>query len=71
MGEAHGKQVSFESIGVVYAGGDPHLAREFARWIVDFDDRFVEEEEEGQGVLPDFVFSNETITLDEHHGESV
>ena len=33
--------------------------------------RFVENDDEGQGVLPDFVFSNETITLDEHHGESV
>ena len=38
-------------------GGDPHLASEFARWIVDFDERLVDEGEESSGVLPGFVFT--------------
>merc|ERR1719188_372056 len=52
-------------------GGDPHLASEFARWIVDFDERLVDEGEESSGVLHGFVFTSKTITLDEHHGDDV
>jgi len=52
-------------------GGNPHLAKEFARWIVDYDERFVGEGEEVSTILPTFTFSSDIITLDEHHGEDV
>ena len=52
-------------------GGNPHLASEFARLIVDFDERIVNEDKDSSGVLPGFVFSDETITLGDHHGDGV
>ena len=52
-------------------GGNPHLAKEFARWIVDYDERFVGEGEEISTFQPNFTFSSVAITLDEHHGEDV
>ena len=44
--------------------GEPYLAREFARWLVDYDERDTEDTDD---LSNEFAFADVTITLSEVH----
>ena len=47
--------------------GEPYLAREFARWLVDYDERDVEDAEDTVDLSNEFAFADVTITLSDVH----
>ena len=47
--------------------GEPYLAREFARWLVDYDERDAEDTEDTVDLSNEFAFADVTITLSEVH----